>query len=381
MATFPLTKANCDVPGTDPYTYFWYGLHNHEHLRVWRPTGWDSAGFKNAGCLIHFHGGLGHNPGNGGINLTATGNWLQTLHETYGYVIVSVEYPPVANTSDPKAEHASCRLWPAHVFSCARAYSLVAGSAQGGQYAEALFGRDGAGELNTISLKRTGVYGFSYGGTISLLLGLIPTPILSTRETLALSRTPWEYAAPITPAFCIHEQAQIDWTQFAMSPSQTIGTYRDNRHQVFAFYEDGVEWGTQYGGSPGTTIEPAQRVPEHWKRAASPWWWAAEGYVEARQTAFVGLGKKAQSTDPDQANLLWTDFEPGTPRIAEDQGKAWYDPHLNFGVKPLHDLMSELGLKNTALWGNASTNPGGNNLDDHDLDDFVINYLTVQLGL
>lgn len=376
MATFPLTYLNCDFPGPGGFDFTYFGTHPYEVMRGWRTTGWATTGFKLKPLIVWLHGGLGQNQGNQGLNLTSTTSWLIEMHETHGWPIVTVDFPPVEQTSDHKRTPASARLWPAHVFSVARAVQQLKARWND----PVLWGVDGAGATNTIDPEQIVVGGFSYGGTLAMLLAMMPTSRLPQTTELFMGRSSKTFAGTHLPRAVVYDDAQVDWTQFSFNPSQTVGTYKDNRHQVFTWYEDGMEWGNTYL-SPGVVTVPTTAVPIEWKKAASPWWWAAAAFPEALSVAHVGSWAKATHTDPDQTNLVPADWSPGTQRLAEDLGKAWYDPHHNFQAKPWGDLLDQLGLLNRILWGNATTNPNGYNRDLYNPNTFIPDFLLNTVGL
>lgn len=380
MTTPPLDKLNCDVPGAQGNQFEYYGHNPSEHIRIWRPDDWATTGFKNKPVIVWIHGGAGHNPGNS-MN-PATGGYVDTLHTVHGWPVISIEYPPTAKNEDPKEDFGSCLLHPGYLLSAARALSyLKTNYGPGTDKGEEFWGLDGAGDVNSIDPAQVVVAGFSHGATMALLLGLIPSARFPRDTDLPLGKSRLHYGASHVPRAIVADSAQMDWTQFALNPTTTVGTYRDDRLQIFNWFEDAVLFGRQYGGTPGTETTPNNKVPEHWKRDASPYWWALRGYPEARGVSFLLSGPKAVNSDPDQLNLTPAHWSPGVNHIEEDLGLAWYDPHHNFQTQPMGDLLTSLELQNWALWGNATTNPNGLNKDALVEDDFIVDTLIGTLGL
>ena len=355
MTTFPANRANADYPVTPARAY--YGDHDYEHFHVFRPSG----SFSNSSLLIFCHGGLGHDPGDASMQM-ASGGVADQIHQDMGWPVVSVELPPVASNDNINREMTNVRLWPGPIVSLAKAVMFLKA-----HYDDPVLW--GAG--NSIAPGKVWGYGASYGATLFYQLALMPSGYFAADGLRPLARSDFYGGFDHRLQGVVGSQGQIDWTQFAFDPSVSLGVYGQNIHQVFMFANQGLEWGTQYGGSPGTTVTPADGVilPDQAKKSASPWWWlvhtsdgsaATEGniYQPNRNVYFYNLWPQLLPGSSKEDSLRAGHFSPGTPRVEEDLGLAWYDPHHNFQAVPWALKLEALGITQRCVAGNATTLDG-----------------------
>lgn len=360
----PFRKSNSNCPGTSGYRY--YGAHDYEHLFVWWPA---SGSFQNTGVLVFLHGGLGYNPGNRALAVDDPGGTgLATLmHGTHGWPIVSVEYPPCASNAVPKQEICNTALWPHQLFSVARALSFIR-SHPNDSTPEGL-AMWGAG--NYIDPNKVCVLGDSYGGTLAMLIGLIPESYFAVGMSQALAFTREELSAGPRPRAVISNNGQADWTQFGFEVAASLGdVYANNIHQVFMYSNQNMQFGSQYSG--GVIVPAANPLPEHIKRDASPWWWLKRRNPDARNTAFYLKWPQGEPAGTTGDNLTPEDWNPGSQRLDEAAGKAFYDPHHRFQALPMAQEMVNQGIPVRTVWGTAAANPGGSSLAGWNVNQDVV---------